>query len=102
MKVIGTLPVAIAILIASEAIKIKSVVMRPLTVGQALDSQSGLGTTDYVVIAEYAQMTKLVDDTGAEHDISYAMMRDTSKQNFDYLTTLKAELDAKEIAESVS
>lgn len=100
MQITGTLPIALTILKDDEAVKLKSVVMRPLTVGTALDAQAKLGEKDYVVIAEYAQMTKLVDETGTEHDISYALLRDTSKQNFDYLTTLKADLDAKEAAES--
>lgn len=102
MQVTGKLPIALTVLKDNQAVKIKSVVMRPLTLGQALDSQAGLGAKDYVVIAEYAQMTKLIDDEGVEHDISYAMLRDTSKQNFDSLTSLKAELDAKEAAESES
>ena len=44
-------------------------------------------------------MTKLVDEDGKEHEITYEMLGHSSKFNLDYLNEKMIELKAKEAAE---
>lgn len=95
----GEFPVAIKVLDGQTELKLKKFEMSVLTVQQALDLQSGLRPDQYVGLAEICEQTKLVDDRGNCHDLSYDELMLSSAQNLSYLTAKKAELDAKEQAE---
>ncbi|WP_336939172.1 hypothetical protein [Acinetobacter modestus] len=96
----GQLPVAIKVLDAQTELKLKNFEMSTLTVQQALELQSSLEPGQYVGVAEVCEQTKLVDDRGNYHDLSYDELMLSSSQNLSYLTAKKAELEAKEQAES--
>lgn len=100
MELQGTLPVALKTIVGQDTISSKKVVMRQLTTLEYLKSQAGSEPNQYIALVDLTTMTKLVDENGKEHDISYDMLAHTSRVNFDYLTELRASLDAKEKAES--
>ncbi|WAU72902.1 hypothetical protein [Acinetobacter sp. TR11] len=96
----GALPVAIKVIAGDKELKLKKFEMSTLTVRQALDLQSKLKPDQYTGIAEVCEQTKLVDESGNCHELSYEALMSSSSQNLNCLTTKKAELDAKEQAES--
>ena len=96
----GQFPVAIKVLDGQTELKLKKFEMSTLTVQQALELQSNLKPDQYIGLAEICEQTKLVDDRGNYHDLSYDGLMSSSSQNLSYLTAKKAELDAKEQAES--
>ena len=96
----GTLPVAMTVLDGQTSLKIKSVVMSALTVSDALNAQASLRPDQYTGVAELCTQTKLLDENSNEYPLEYDALLASSKQNLDYLSNLKAELDAKERAES--
>ena len=100
IKVEGTLPVAITLLVGQKTIKTKQVVMRQLTVGEFMEHQASLKAGTFIAPAELAAMTKLVDEDAVEHQLTYDTLINTSKSNYDKLSLLKLELEAKEAAES--
>ncbi|MEG2263002.1 MAG: hypothetical protein RSC68_01360 [Acinetobacter sp.] len=98
--VTGTLPVALIKLDGQTTIKSKEIVMTQLTAIEFLQSQQTLLEGQFISIGDLATMTKLVDENGNEHDITYDMLGNSSKSNLDYLNSKKVELEAKEKAES--
>jgi hypothetical protein len=96
----GTLPVAVKVLAGQETLKLKKVRLEALTVEQALKVQSGLKSDQYVGLAELSAQVTLIDENGDEYALDYDLLMSTTKQNLDYLTGLKVQLDAKEQAES--
>lgn len=100
MKIEGTLPVALKLLDGQAEIKSKAVVMTQMTAIEYLESQAKITQGHYIDIADLAAMTKLVDEQGAEHVITYEMLGHSSKANLKYLAELREELNAKEEAES--
>jgi len=100
IKVEGTLPVAITLLVGQKTVKTKQVVMRQLTVGEYLAQQATLTEGAYLAPAELAAMTKLVDEDAVEHQLTYEALINSSKSNYDKLSLLKAQLEAKEAAAS--
>ena len=97
-QVEGMLPVALKALDGQTEITSKKIVMRQMTAIEYMQSQSNnLG--QYIAIADLAAMTKLVDDDGKEHEITYEMLGNSSKSNLDYLNEKLAELKEKEAAE---
>ncbi|ENX48761.1 MULTISPECIES: hypothetical protein [Acinetobacter] len=100
IEIKGTLPVALKKLDGQTEIKSKQIVMRQMTAIEYIDSQANVGEGQYLAIADLAFMTKLIDQDGHEHDISYDMLGHSSRSNLDYLKKLRLELDAKERAEN--
>ena len=100
IQVEGTLPVALKALDGQTEIKSKNIVMRQLTAIEYIQSQAAIAAGQYIAIADLAAMTKLVDESGKEHEITYDMLGHSSKSNLDYLNRKKEELEAKEQAES--
>lgn len=102
IQVEGTLPVALKKLVGQTDIKSRKVVMRQMTAIEYLQAQASTEAGQFISIADLAFMTKLIDDEGNEHDISYDMLGYSSRANLVYLTDLRETLDAKEAAESSS
>ena len=73
--------------------------MRQLTAIEYIQSQANIEGEQYLAIADLAAMTKLVDEHGKEHAITYAMLGHSSKSNLDYLNEKLEDLKAKEKAE---
>mgnify|MGYP000001569119 FL=1 len=97
-QVEGMLPVALKALDGQTEITSKKIVMRQMTAIEYMQSQSG-NAGQYIAIADLAIMTKLVDEDGKEHEITYEMLGHSSKFNLDYLNEKMIELKAKEAAE---
>lgn len=100
MQVEGTLPVALKKLVGQTTIESKQIVMTQMTAIEYLQAQANMKEGQFIGIADLAAMTKLVDQDGTEHDITYDMLGHSSKSNLDYLNLKKSELEAKERAES--
>lgn len=98
VKIQGTLPVPITILKDKKALHVREVEMSALTVEQSLRAQVALTDGQFVGIGELAACTVLVDAEGGQHALAYAQLAGSSRQNWEYLQGLKAELDAKERA----
>lgn len=96
----GTLPVPLIKLDGQTTIESKKIVMTQMTAIEYFQNQATMKEGQYIVIADLAAMTKLIDEEGHEHDISYDMLGHSSKANLDYLDILKSKLEAKEKAES--
>lgn len=96
----GTLPVTLKKMVGQTTIESKKVVMRAMTTLQYLQSQATSKEGDFLAISDLAAMTKLIDEKGEEHVITYDMLAHTSKLNFDYLTSLKTKIEKKEKAAS--
>lgn len=101
IQVEGTLPVAIPVNLDNSATKLKKIVMRQMTAIEYLQSQANIKEGYFIDIADLAAMTKLVDEVGTVHEITYDMLGHSSRANLDYLREKRAELDAKEVAESL-
>ena len=99
IQVEGTLPVALKALDGQTEIKSKKIVMRQLTAIEYIQSQANIEGEQYLAIADLAAMTRLVDEHGKEHAITYAMLGHSSKSNLDYLNEKLEDLKAKEKAE---
>ena len=98
IQVEGMLPVALKALDGQTEIKSKSIVMRQLTAIEYLQSQADIEADQYIAIADLAAMTKLVDEDGKEHKITYDMLGHSSRSNLDYLNKKLDELKEKEAA----
>ena len=97
MTLEGQLPVGIA---TTGPQPLTHVVMTQLTIEQSLKTQMSLKPDQFVVVGELAAMTKLVDDLGVTHELTYDLLGASSRQNLDYLSDLRTQLDAKERADS--
>ncbi|MBK0062382.1 MULTISPECIES: hypothetical protein [unclassified Acinetobacter] len=100
MKIEGTLPVAMLALVGQQTVKTKNIVMVQQTTEQYYQAQATALPGQWIEIIDLASMTKLVDENSKEIPVSYEMLASTSRQNRDYLISLRSQLDAKEIAES--
>ena len=98
IQVEGTLPVALKALDGQTEIKSKKIVMRQMTAIEYMQSQAEIEAGQYIGIADLAAMTKLVDEDGKEHKITYDMLGHSSRSNLDYLNDKLAELQVKEAA----
>lgn len=94
----GTLPVALKALDGQTEIKSKHIVMRQLTAIEYMQAQADGEVGQYISIADLAAMTKLVDEDGKEHKITYDMLGHSSRSNLDYLNKKLDELKEKEKA----
>ena len=94
----GTLPVALKALDGQTEIKSKHIVMRQLTAIEYMQAQADGEAGQYISIADLAAMTKLVDEDGKEHKITYDMLGHSSRSNLDYLNKKLDELKEKEAA----
>lgn len=100
VKIQGTLPVPIVILKDRKAAPLREVELSALTVEQSLRAQTALKEGQFIGIGELAAQVVLVDASGERHALSYEQLAATSRQNWEYLQALRAELDAKERAAS--
>ncbi|MFX6810316.1 hypothetical protein IC793_01100 [Acinetobacter seifertii] len=100
VEVDGTLPVPLKKLVGQTDIKSRKVVMRQMTAIEYLQAQASMSPDQYVAIADLSVMTKLIDDQGTEHEITYDMLAFSSRLNLKYLSDLRDQLDAKEEAGS--
>lgn len=98
MQVEGILPVALKALDGQTEIKSKKIVMRQMTAIEYIQSQADVEADQYIGIADLVAMTKLIDEDGKEHKITYDMLGHSSRSNLDYLVEKQAELKAKEAA----
>lgn len=101
IQIEGTLPVALKKLDGQTEIKSKKIIMRQMTAIEYLQSQANIKEGYFIDIADLAAMTKLVDEVGNVHEVTYDMLGHSSRANLDYLREKRAELDAKEVAESL-
>ena len=100
MEIKGTLPVALKMVDGQTEIKSKQVVMRSLTTIEYISQQAQAKDGQYLGVFELTSMTKLIDEEGQEHAITYDMLGCSSHSNYVYLQGLKEDLEAKEQAES--
>lgn len=100
LKIDGTLPVALTVLDGQTTIKSKKVIMQQMTSIGYLQAQASIEPGQFIAIADLAAMTKLIDKDGKEYALTYDIVGHSSRANLDYLNDLKAQLDAKERAES--
>jgi len=100
IKIKGTLPISIKKLVGQTEVKSKNVIMRQMTAIEYLQSQAAIQEGQFIAIGDLCIMTKLIDENGEEHEITYEMLGNASRANLDYLRNLKDQLDAKEAAES--
>ena len=98
-QVEGTLPVALKALDGQTEISSKKIVMRQMTAIEYMQSQAAVEPDQWIAIADLAVMTKLVDEDGKEHEITYNMLGHSSKSNLEYLNAKLKELEEKEKAE---
>lgn len=100
LKIEGTLPVALKKLVGQTTIVSKKVIMFQITAIEYIEAQATLTEGQYISIGDLTAMTKLIDENGQEHEITYDMLGHSSRSNLDYLRGLKEKLEAKEQAES--
>lgn len=96
----GTLPIAIKALDGQTEISSKNIVMRQMTTEEYLNAQAEVKEGQYLDICDLVAITKLVDEHGNEHTITYEMLAKSSRANLKYLREKRDELDAKEQAEN--
>lgn len=99
IQIDGVLPVAIKALDGQTEIKSKNIVMRQITAEEYLKAQIETKEGQFLDICDLIAMTKLVDEHGNEHLISYDMLAKSSRANLKYLRDKRDELEAKEQAE---
>lgn len=99
IQIDGVLPVAIKALDGQTEIKSKNIVMRQMTAEEYLNAQIEVKEGQFIDICDLIAMTKLVDEHGSEHLISYDMLAKSSRANLKYLRDKRDELEAKEQAE---
>lgn len=99
IQIEGILPVAIKALDGQTEIKSKNIVMRQMTAEEYLNAQIEVKEGQFIDICDLIAMTKLVDEHGNEHLISYDMLAKSSRANLKYLRDKRDELEAKEQAE---
>ncbi|HAI54061.1 MAG TPA: hypothetical protein DCM16_04895 [Acinetobacter nosocomialis] len=102
LEIEGTLPVPLKKLVGQTDVKSRKIVMRQMTAIEYIQAQASMQPDQYIAIADLSAMTKLIDDQGTEHEITYDMLGYSSRANLKYLTDLRDKLDAKEAAESSS
>lgn len=90
----GVLPVPIY---RPDGAALREVRLSALTVEQSLKAQMALREGQFIGIGELAAQTVLLDGDGA-HPLTYELLAGSSRQNWEYLQALRAELDAKERA----
>lgn len=96
----GELPVAIKLTVGQEHLSLKKVIMTQMTAVEYLEAQAKIVPGAYVAIADLVLMTKLIDDQGNAHQMTYEMLATSSKSNLNYLEKLNSDLEAKEKAAS--
>lgn len=96
----GELPIAIKLTVGQEHLSLKKVIMTQMTAVEYLEAQVKILPGQYIAIGDLALMTKLIDDQGQAHQMTYEMLATSSKSNLKYLDELKDSLEAKEQAES--
>ncbi|HCA5335517.1 TPA: hypothetical protein MW296_000156 [Acinetobacter baumannii] len=102
IQIEGTLPVCIKKMVGQTEVKLRNVVMRQVTSIEYLQAQALMEPGQFISIADLASMTKLVDEAGNEHEITYDMLGHSSSANLKYLEDKRTELIAKEAAASSS
>ena len=101
LSIVGSLVVAMTVLVKDEAVKCKSVELSDLTTGEMFATRQRAKDGEFWVVHELAAKTQLVDDQGRKHTVSYEMLRDTSSTNFKMLEELDYQLQLKLKAESL-
>ncbi len=96
----GELPVAIKLTVGQEHLSLKKVIMTQMTAVEFLEAQVKILPGQYIAIGDLASMTKLIDEKGNAHQMTYEMLATSSKSNLKKLEELKDSLEAKEQAES--
>ncbi len=93
----GELPIGIHLVVEQKPVKLKKVIMTQIS---AIESIEAINPGEYIAIAELAFMTKLVDENGKQHSLTYTDLGHSSRKNLVYLQELREKLDAKEEAEN--
>lgn len=101
LSIVGSLVVAMTVLVKDEAVKCKSVELSDLSTGDMFAVRQRAKDGEFWVLHELAAKTQLVDDQGRKHTVTYEMLRDTSSANFKKLEELDYELQLKLSAESL-
>ncbi len=52
-------------------VKSRKIVMRQMTAIEYIQAQASMQPHQYIAIADLSAMTKLIDDQGTEHEITY-------------------------------
>ncbi len=101
LSVTGKLIAAISVSTTSEIVLCKSVVVSDISSGELFDARKVAIDGEFLAIHELAAKTQLIDGNGYSHQMTYAMLRDTSSANFKKLEELDYELTLKLSAESL-
>ncbi|MEG2446779.1 MAG: hypothetical protein RSA22_04030 [Acinetobacter sp.] len=101
LSVIGSLAVAMTVLVKDKAVQCKSIELSDLTTGEMFAIRQRAKDGEFWAVHELAAKTQLVDDNGNKHTMTYEMLRDTSSTNFKKLEELDYQLQLKLNAESL-
>ncbi len=74
LEIEGTLPVPLKKLVGQTDVKSRKIVMRQMTAIEYIQAQASMQPHQYIAIADLSAMTKLIDDQGTEHEITYDML----------------------------
>ncbi|MCU4378278.1 hypothetical protein [Acinetobacter haemolyticus] len=101
LSVIGTLPVALTILVDGKAFTSKEVEFSDISSIELLAARGNAIAGDFLSIHEFAAKTKLLDDKGNKYEVPYSVLAASSGANFKKLEDLEYELLVKLQAESL-
>lgn len=101
LSVIGTLAVAMTVLVKDKAVKCKSVELSDVSIGDLFAFRSNAQEGEYLALHEFVAKAQLIDADGNKYPVTYEMLRDTSSTNFKKLEELDYQLQLKLNAESL-
>ena len=101
LSIVGSLVVAMTVLVKDEAVKCKSIELSDVSTGDLFAARTKASEGEYLSLHEFVAKAQLIDDKGNKHPVTYEMLRDTSSANFKKLEELDYQLQLKLSAESL-
>lgn len=97
----GTLACAIAVVVADQSKQCKEFVLSDISTGELFEARQRAKEGEFWSLHELCAKTKLVDDEGNHHNLSYEALRSTSSANYKKLEEAELKLAEKLEAESL-
>lgn len=101
LYIVGSLAVAMTVLVKDKAVKCTSVELSDVSTGELFAFRSKAKEGEFLALHEFAAKTQLIDANGNKHPVTYEMLRDTTSANFKKLEELEYKLLEKLSAESL-
>ena len=101
LSIVGTLAVAMTVLVKDEAVKCKNIELSDVSTGDLFAARAKAKEGEYLSLHEFVAKAQLIDDQGNKYPVTYEMLRDTSSANFKKLEDMDYQLQAKLNAESL-